>query len=248
MLSEEQIQMVHAYLDGELDPVNSIAVERQIASDLRLVEELARAKALGTAIRTHVHREAVSESFRRRIAAMAPARQWPRPTWTALAATVVLAIGLSGGSTWFALRLPADNYLRSEIVDSHVRSLIASTPTEVSTSDRHAVKPWFNGRIPQAPRVIDLADAGFPLIGARIDVISNTPVPTLVYKRRQHVISLVAVPASISHPVSLASTHSETGYNTVQWTGGTETFFATSDLNAEELNAFAKLFREAPGG
>ncbi|MFL6305735.1 MAG: anti-sigma factor family protein [Candidatus Sulfotelmatobacter sp.] len=247
MPSEDQIQLVHAYLDGELDPFHSLAVEQQIAADPRLATEFARAKAIGSALRTHIHREEVPAGLRRRIAAIAPARRSPRPTWSALAASVMVAVGLSAGSTFFALRLAPDSYLRSEIVDSHVRSLIASTPTEVSTSDRHAVKPWFNGRIPQAPRVVDLHDAGFPLIGARIDVIATTPVPTLVYKRRQHVISLVAVPASIS-PTILTSTHHDAGYKTVQWADATTTFFATSDLNAEELAAFSKLFREASGG
>jgi anti-sigma factor RsiW len=247
MPTEDQIHLVHAYLDGELDPANALAVKEQIEADPQLARELARAEAAAEAVRTHIRREDLTESFRRRIAAIAPAGRWPQPTWIALAASVVLAVGLSGGSTWFALHHPADSYLRSEIIDSHVRSLIASTPTEVSSSDRHAVKPWFNGRIPQAPRVIDLAGAGFPLVGARIDVIAKTPVPTLVYKRRQHVISLIAVPASASNPV-FGSVTSEMGYQTVQWADGASTFFATSDLNIIELNEFAKLFRETPGG
>src|SRR6185503_10318819 len=111
MQNEDQIYLVHAYLDGELDPANSLATEGRIAADPQLSHELARARAVSTAMRTHVRREEVSENFKRRILAIAPTRLWPRPTWTALAASVLVAVG----STFFAMRMPADNYVRSEI-------------------------------------------------------------------------------------------------------------------------------------
>lgn len=249
MATEDQILLVHAYLDGELDPANSLAMKERIEADPDLAREFSRAEAVATALGRHIPREEVTEAFRRRIAGMTttpPTKRWQSPTWTALAASVVLAIGLGGSSAWLALRIPAAYAVQNEVIDSHVRSLMASTPTDILSSDRHTVKPWFNGRISQAPRVVDLADVGYPLVGARIDVVSKTPVPTLVYKRRQHVISLVALPASISD-FAYPATRNESGYNSVQWAQGSNAFFATSDLNAEELNTFAKLFREAPG-
>src|SRR5260221_9630446 len=84
--------------------------------------------------------------------------------------------------------------VRDGIVDAHIRSLMASQPIDVASSDRHTVKPWFNGRIPQAPRVVDLAKEDFPLVGGRIDVVGELPVPTLVYGHRKHLISLTAIP------------------------------------------------------
>ena len=77
-----------------------------------------------------------------------------------------------------------------------MRALMASQPTDISSSDRHTVKPWFNSRIAQAPRVVDLTAQGFPLVGGRIDVIGRRPAPTLVYRHRQHLISITALPVS----------------------------------------------------
>jgi anti-sigma factor RsiW len=138
-----------------------------------------------------------------------------------------------GGSTSGAAQLPP------VLVASHLRSLMANQPFEVASSDRHTVKPWFNGKIPESPRVVDLSSQGFELAGGRIDVIDLTPVPTLVYKRRLHVISLTALPTKLgaSPPRTID------GYNIVDWTDGNITYWAVSDLAAPELEDFARAFR-----
>jgi anti-sigma factor RsiW len=128
------------------------------------------------------------------------------------------------------------------VVASHVRALMAAQPVDVVSSDRHTVKPWFNGRIPESPRVVDLANEGFPLVGGRIDVIGRTPVPTLVYRRRQHLISLSEVPAGRT----LATSQGQiAGYNVVSWSDNGIAYWAVSDVAAADLDAFAKAFRAA---
>jgi anti-sigma factor RsiW len=242
---ENQIQLVHAYLDGELDPANTIAVGQEIERNPRLARELASASALQRALREHFPLQPVPPALRARIdAAIGRSSRRLRPSWATLAASVLVAMTLSSVSTFLLLRAPAGDAVLTEVVDSHMRSLIAAAPLDVTSSERHVVKPWFNGRIPQAPRVIDLKADEFPLIGARIDVIARTPVPTLVYKRRLHTISLVALPAS--RPIQTSSGRSENGFNVVHWIDGETSYVATSDLNAAELNTFAKLFRAAP--
>jgi anti-sigma factor RsiW len=128
------------------------------------------------------------------------------------------------------------------VVTSHLRALMAPQPTDVSSSDRHAVKPWFNGRVPQAPRVVDLTNEGFPLVGGRIDVIDRVPVPTLVYRHRQHLISLTAIPAEASRTPARRTI---AGYNLLDWTENGVRYWAVSDLGAGDLDSFAKAFREA---
>ena len=88
--------------------------------------------------------------------------------------------------------------MQRAILAGHIRGLMAPQPTDVSSSDRHVVKPWLNTRTPQAPRVVDLTQDGFPLVGGRIDVVGRVVVPTLVYRHRQHLISLTAVPGVMS--------------------------------------------------
>jgi anti-sigma factor RsiW len=249
-LSNDPALLVHAYLDNELDPTNALAVARQIEADPALAAEAVRTQALRGALRERLPLEAPPPQLRAQIdAAIGRSRSGRdfgrHPTWRALAASVVFAAALASGSTWLAVRPMSDKGVPAGVVDSHIRALMAPQSTDVASSERHTVKPWFNGRIPVSPRVVDLAPEGFPLIGGRVDVVGTTPTPTLVYGRRKHVISLLAVPeqgASDGPQVA----RSINGYNVVGWHQNQIAYWAVSDLNAAELQTFAQKFRAAP--
>jgi anti-sigma factor RsiW len=233
--------LVHALIDGELDPANAVAVERRITADPALAAERERIETLRRVLAERLPREPLPPHVRMRVErAVGIARE--RPTWTALAASVVLAIALASGSTWYATRPAPGDTIAEAVVGSHLRALLAPQPFDVASSDRHTVKPWFNGRIQQAPRVVDLAAEGYPLAGGRVDVIGGTPVPTLVYRHRQHVISLSAVPAAAR---DAATPRAIKGYNLVEWSDNGIAYWAVSDLGAGDLDAFARAFRNA---
>src|SRR5262245_58676937 len=238
--------LVHAYVDGELDPAHALEVERQIAGDPALAAERERVEALRRAIAQQLPRESAPPGLARRIEAalgLRSARAASRPAWRALAASVAVAAFLGSSATWLALSpAPGDADM---VVANHMRALIAPQPFDVGSSDRHTVKPWFNGRIPEAPRVVDLASEGFPLVGGRIDVVGRTPVPTLVYRHRQHLISLSALPLGRAGPMPPERV---AGYNIVSWTENGLAYWAVSDLAAADLNTFAKAFRTAGPG
>ena len=81
------------------------------------------------------------------------------------------------------------------LVDDHRRALLAREAIDIASSDRHTVKPWFDARLAVSPPVVDLAAQGFALVGGRADVVEGLPAPTLVYRLREHLISLTALPA-----------------------------------------------------
>src|SRR5262245_17072583 len=208
--------LVHAYLDNELDPANALAVARQIDADPALAAEARRISALRSALRDRLPPEPISPRLRKRIdAAINQSRHASRlggqPSWRALAASVVVAMALASGSTWLAVHPASDNDVGAAVVGSHIRALMAPQPADIASSERHTVKPWFNGRIAASPRVVDLASEGFPLIGGRVDVVGTMPVPTLVYGRRKHMISLTAVQDGAGEGVPV--TRSINGYN-----------------------------------
>ena len=242
---EDPILLLHAYLDGELDPVNALDVERKIAADPKLSAERDRVIALREAMREKLPREPIPPALKARIENnIGLRRAVSRPTWSALAASVALAILVTGSSGWFLQSSQPTQLTKNAVLDGHIRSLMAPQPADVPSSDSHTVKPWFNGRVPEAPQVVDLAKQGFPLIGGRIDVVNERPVPTLVYRRRQHVISLTAVPAP-GNANSSPTVSTTVGYNIVRWVANGVSYWAVSDVSASDLSAFAKLFRAA---
>jgi anti-sigma factor RsiW len=257
--------LVHAYVDGELDPAHAVELERELATNAGLAAERERIEALQKAIRDRLPPVALPAGLARRIDAAVGrdrslfgrllVRGFPQasasygPSWGALAASVMLAVVLSSGSTWLALQPGGPGFedaTTDMVVASHLRALRAPQPVDVPSSDRHTVKPWFNGRVSEAPRVIDLGAQGFPLVGGRVDVIGRAPVPTLVYGRRQHLISLLEIPQEQAGTPA-PERRSVAGYNLLTWRQNGIVYWAVSDVALPDLEAFAKAFRETAG-
>src|SRR5215468_76622 len=251
VIHEDPTLPVHAYLDGELDPTNALAVEKRMATDPALAAECERIDILQRLVREHLPREAPPPGLRMRVETAVGLRR-PRTqfadkqfSWRAVAASIAVAAVISGSATSM-LRVPSQSdMVRDGIVDAHIRSLMASQPIDVASSDRHTVKPWFNGRIPQAPRVVDLAKQDFLLVGGRIDVVGEVPVPTLVYRHAKHLISLTAVPA-LGRANSAPVPRTVSGYNMYRWAEDGVAYTAVSDVAPAELDKFAELFRATP--
>jgi anti-sigma factor RsiW len=242
---DEDVQLVHVYLDGELDVATALSVERKIAADPALRKLAGEISALKKALAESFPRQPLSPGLQARIdAAIGFKKARPFPRWLLIAASVLVAIALSSTLTTIALHEVSPDDAGSELVDGHLRSLMAAKMTDVVSSDRHTVKPWFNGRTTQAPRVVDLDGQDFELVGGRVDVVGRKPVPTLVYRKRQHVISLTEIVGQ--HRASSSfDRRAENGFNIIQWNDSERSYTAISDLNAVELEAFATSFRDA---
>src|SRR5262249_4000694 len=111
---------------------------------------------------------------------------------------------------------------------------------QVTSSDQHTVKPWFQGKLDFSPPVPDLTSAGFELVGGRIDRIGGRTAAALVYKRRQHMIHVFVWPASGNVRASDART--VRGFHERHWTSGDLSVWAVSDVNDDDLKMFAAAY------
>lgn len=242
----DKLLLIHGFLDGELDAANSIELEAHLRGCAGCRAEVARMEAVRAKLAMHdLAWRAPAELARRidrEIDAIAPARPAAKPRRRGLAA---LATGLAAA---LALVLVVPPFLyrdtQDELVASHVRSLLAAHLVDVPNSDRHIVKPWFNGRIDFVPAVPDLTAQGYPLAGGRLDYVDGKVIAAIVYHRRLHPINLFVRPAP-STALPFATTSQQEGYNIVRWRAKGLEYWAISDLNAKELGEFRALYDKA---
>ena len=142
------------------------------------------------------------------------------------------------------LSTPIQTELTEELVSAHVRAMMVDHMTDISSSDRHTVKPWFNGKLDFSPSVADFKDKGYPLMGGRLDYLNKKPVAALVYKRRAHIINLFIQRSDRTAQASPVQTVQQQGYHLVSWQTQGLSYTLVSDLNRKELQEFAGLVRE----
>jgi anti-sigma factor RsiW len=237
--------LLHALADGELDAGNAVALEAHVASCAGCAAELADIRALKRALADARPAYAAPASLAQRIeqaiaseeAAARPApprRRFAVETWVLGGSISALAASLA----LFVL-MPAGPSIESQLVDGQLRSLQAAHLVDVVTSNRHVVKPWFNGRIDFAPPVVELADQGFPLAGGRLDHLAGRAVAALVYRRHAHVINVFVWPGDAA---AMPQAEHRDGYTLIRWGQGGLVFWAVSDVDPADLSAFQKLF------
>jgi anti-sigma factor (TIGR02949 family) len=250
MRCDEVRPRLDAYLDGELAETERAPLLDHLQGCPDCGPEAAALERLRDGIRRSAPvyqapdalRSQIRFALRREASASAPAAVSRAPGWLAYAASILLAVAVGSGGTFVLLGDRQTDTIGAEIIDSHLRALLGTHLTDVASSDQHTVKPWFAGRTDLSPPAVDLAAEGFPLIGGRLDLIAGKPVPALVYKRREHVISLFVLPASRA---DRGEALTRRGYNLRHWDEGDLGFWAVTDAAPTELAEFERLFRAA---
>jgi anti-sigma factor RsiW len=247
-ISEEDRIALNALVDGELDAREAMEWADRIASDPELAAARDAIQASRDAVQA-LDRPVVSPEFLQRIEGLAaPAapmagqrRRWTEG-WRSLAAAVVITALIASSATYY-LASPRATSFEMLVADAHRRSLLAASPVDILSSDRHTVKPWLDAHLGLSPPAPDLASQGYALVGGRVDVVNQQTLSTLVYRHNEHIISLVARPdaAATVAPTPLASG----GYNMLEWRGDGFAFTAVSDLEPDELSIFAADYRAA---
>jgi anti-sigma factor RsiW len=170
-----------------------------------------------------------------------PASTGPGPRVAALPGLgwgVALAVALAAAAGMaLSARHAGTDQIVDELVSSHVRAGLSARDIDVISTDRHTVKPWFNGRLDYAPPVEDLSASGFPLAGGRLDYVGRRRVAVLVYRYRQHVIDVYVRPAGEGRQRAPYATVSQ-GYALDRWDAAGMTWWAVTDAEPSALAAF----------
>jgi anti-sigma factor RsiW len=251
---------IQAYFDGEVDAVAAADIERHAERCPECRALLADLEQWRTRLRRELPYEQAPPQLRTRIAAMlarepavttqarAPRlpRPWrTRPFWQGAAGG--LGAALAASVAWLLLapvllRLPQPAApLLDELVAAHVRSLMPQHLTDVVSTDRHTVKPWFAGHADVSPAVADFAAQGYRLLGGRADYFEGQRAAVVVYEHGAHVINVFAW---VTRGRALADVTTRNGYHLAFWNVGNLQYCAVSDAGWDELEGLVRLLRD----
>src|ERR1700687_3466356 len=187
-----------------------------------------------------------SAEFRRRMQrSIAPKPQLSLGLgWMFAAATAIVLVVGALTSTYVGTR-SGRGQVFSEIADLHVATLASSSPVDVISTDRHTVKPWFQGKIPFAFDLPELQNSGFSLLGGRMTYLDQAPGAHLIYDVGKHHIS-VFVFQERSLPARLSDSSLQPGklsFNMETWSQGGLRYFVIGDASAANIDSLAQLFK-----
>ena len=238
-----------AYLDEELDTDLHTEIHTHLAGCHLCSDAYLKLRAQQENIRSHAPRYEVPLALRVSVldalqnevsnearVGLRTNRSWG---WLAIAASILLCVSAGWNFVLLRSRTAQPDILAENLLASHVRSLIGTHLMDVPSSDQHTVKPWFDGKLNFSPDVKDLTSQGFPLLGGRIEYISERPVAALVYGRRKHIINLFTWPAGTAPGLT---SWSRQGYNMVHWKKGEMDYWAIADITIDELEQFRDLY------
>jgi anti-sigma factor RsiW len=243
MNCDEAEILLHGLVDNEVDPERAYRIETHMGDCAGCAAQLRLYRAMRRMMANADLRFPAPPGVRTRINAPLPASPSRRILFKGFAFGSALSTAAAALLMIALIRSNQDQDIVSDVVSAHLRSLQANHLTDVRTSDRHGVEPWFNDRLGIAPPVPDLTTQGFNLIGGRIDYVLGKPVAAIVYRRKDHLINLfVAQGAQAEHG---ARAETMQGVNVVLWSENGLNLCAVGDLSAEELADFRKQFEAA---
>lgn len=242
MTCTEANRLIGPWLDDELDVRSVIELQTHVARCAACDREKAELLALRHTAREGLPRfdppSGLEEKLLRAVRETAKARPPRARRW-------MREVGLMAAAACAAVVVTSSLQRRPDAgngyVDAHLRSLQAGHLTDVTSSDQHTVKPWFQGKVDFGVPVRDFAADGFELVGGRLDVIGGRPVAALVYGRRRHLINVFVAPTA-DGDTPVRSVWSR-GLRISSWAEGGLDYRLVTDMASQDADQLVALLR-----
>jgi anti-sigma factor RsiW len=232
------------YLDGELPPDQASRMEKHISECPHCAAEVSAGVSLKRQLRAAAGHFTPSTEFRQKIQQQIarPHRQRRmRFVW----AFAVLAAVLIVSIVWLTYSRRTGSF--SEVADLHVSALASANPVDVVSTDRHTVKPWFQGRIPFSFNIPELAGTEFTLLGGRMVYLNQQPGAQLIFTVKQHKISVLIFQNSQELPRASTdgSVERRNAFNVAAWKSQNLRFTVIGDADANEIRKLVQMIKTA---
>lgn len=242
MTNCEWREKIGLYVDGELEPRE----EQGIASHLQscancsaaVLEQQALKKAVRVAGKRFTAPPELYASVHRQMQPKKSTGLWLKASALAASAVLLAIVAFA----WIS-RPSASNATVAQLIDQHVTMLASANPVDVVSSDKHTVKPWFQGKLPFTFNPPELAkDSPFTLIGGKLIYAQQAPGAELVYLVRQHKLSVFIFQARDVHG-QVSGTN--LAFTVNGWQQGGLQYYIVTDASREDADRLRELLQDA---
>jgi len=244
--------MLDAYADDSCSPEEVAGIEEHLRTCPACASGvLARVQAKRMN-RLAAMRYTPSPEFQLRIESSLRKKQnsvwrWSRPVWVPRLAAVALALVLIVVSAALWTRHAAREQDLAELLDVHVATLASANPVDVVSTDRHTVKPWFQGKLPFTFNLPELQNSPFKLLGGKLIYFEHSPGAQLLFETRKHQLSVFILQDQAAMRLPGAGASRERGFSVETWSQAGLRYVVISDTNPADIHALSELLRTAAG-
>ena len=248
MTCENWQQKIDTYLDAGLPESEA----RELDAHLRSCASCSSLALARSELKRTVHlagkRFVADPEFRKRIqSSVSPKSSGRRWGWIvevgALCAAILLVI--FGSMVW--VRQSQRQQVVGELTDLHVATLASANRIDVVSSDRHTVKPWFQGKVPFTFNVPELQGSPFELLGGKVTYLDQNPGAELLFTVRKHVLSVFIFKDAPELDRGLGSSEliRRLSFNLESWTDGGLRFVIVTDATRSDIDDLRARFVDA---
>ena len=238
-----------AYVDSEGPPEELASLEAHLhtcsscAADALGLMRLKRMTQTAAAARY-----SPSPEFRQRIAKSIQANRKPVWTfgWMPRLVTVATTLALIVASAALWMRHSAREQALAELLDLHVATMASANPVDVISTDRHTVKPWFQGKLPFTFNLPELQNSPFKLVGGRVMYFEHSAGAQLLFELRNHRLSVFVLQDRSVIPLAAgATTTHEMAFNVETWNESGLRYVVIGDAGPADIHELSELLRAA---
>jgi anti-sigma factor RsiW len=240
---------LETYLDGELSANEMRDLDAHLRSCPSCAADVLSRLQIKRAVHSAGKRYSPSPELRQRVRKSIATKPRVSPIRMWLGATAALALLLIAGLVTLTVKqqLLQRQQTLSELADLHVATLASANPVDVISTDRHTVKPWFQGKIPFTFNLPELQNSEFTLIGGRVTYLGQAPGAELIYQIRKHQISVfIFQDRDVGHAAGSSSRlQKELSFNVESWHQDGLGYFVIGDASSSDIRNLADMLKKA---
>jgi len=249
MSCETWQEKIDAYVDAELSSDEMSRLDSHVRECPACAADAVRGVQLKRLTHSAGKRYTASPDFRKKVLAQIQSQPSRRFSWlgvpqfAAVAAMLVIAMLFWNHNAQLRQR----DQVLAQVTDMHVSALASANPVDVVSSDRHTVKPWFQGKVPFTFNLPELQGTPFTLLGARLIYFEHAPAAQLLYQYQQHHISVFIMndTPELDRELGKASLSRQLSFNVETWDAGGLCYMAVTDAEAQNLGTLVTLLKQA---